>query len=306
MPIPTYDHIMLPLLQCVQDGEEYHIRQVREALAEYYDLTEDEYNRLLPSGNQAIFANRVGWAKTYLAKAGLLDTPKRGYLKINQRGHDVLASNPSYIDRNLLLQFEDFAEFQNKNNDTNPDTHTISQQEEIASTPDEIIEINYQRYRKSLASELLETVLSVSPSYFERLVIDLLLAMGYGSSLESGFTVGKSGDGGVDGYIYEDKLGLDTIYVQAKRWAIGNNIGSSVVREFVGTLATHGASKGVFITTSDFTADAKYVVERVPNTKIILINGEMLARLMIEHNVGVDTRKVYTIKQVDENYFADT
>ena len=306
MAVPKYNDLMLPLLQYASDDKEHHIRDASEAIAQHLKLSEEQKNELLPSGKKTKYYDRIHWAKTYLSKAVLLESTGRGYFRITERGYSVLDMNPPEIDNKFLNQFPEFVEFQTPSEvveDTVVKAPMLTSEEE--QTPQEQIQSIHQRLRKSLADEVLDAVLSVSPSFFERLVVDLLLAMGYGSSLDSGERIGQSGDGGVDGVIREDKLGLDMIYIQAKRYARDNGVGRPAVQAFVGSLMGMGATKGVFITTSYFSEQAIQYAKNVPNVKVILIDGQQLATLMIEHNVGVSVQKTYEIKQIDENYFPD-
>ncbi|MGB7339772.1 MAG: restriction endonuclease [Phototrophicaceae bacterium] len=304
MAVPKYNELMLPLLQFSSDGDEHHVRDASNIIAEHLLLTDQQITELLPSGKKTKYYDRIHWAKTYLTKAGLLKTTGRGLFKITQRGFDLLNTNPTEIDNKLLSQFEEFIEFQTPNRQS--ESISVNEIElEDEQTPEEQIDNLYRKLRKTLSDELLETVLSVSPRFFERLVVDLLLAMGYGSSLDSGEHLGQSNDGGVDGVIREDKLGLDTIYIQAKRYALDNGVGRPAIQNFVGSLMGFGATKGVFITTSYFSQHAVDYANAMNNMKIILIDGQQLATLMIEHNVGISVQKLYEIKQIDENYFPD-
>lgn len=302
--IPNYQVLMLPLLKAVKDQKEYKLNDIVDILANEFKLSEEERKELLPSGQSFLFGNRVGWARTYLKKAGLLDSPKRGYLIITQRGLDVLKQNPKEVNVALLQQFSEFLEFQSSKRDDNTTENTIIQSESI-QTPEEILENSYQDIRKSLAQELLDKITKLSPSFFERLVVELLVKMGYGGSMkDAGRAIGKSGDEGIDGTIKEDKLGLDIIYIQAKRWQPGNVVGRPEIHKFVGALAGQGAKKGIFITTSTFTKDALEFVPR-NETKIVLIDGYLLAQLMIDYNLGVATQQVYEIKKIDSDYFEE-
>lgn len=300
--IPPYQNLMLPLLKIVSDGKEYHNRELIELLAVQFNLTEDERKEMLASGTQPIFDNRVGWAKTYLKKAGLLDSPKRAIFVISDLGRKTLSEKPEAIDANYLKKFDSFLDFQNLSRVGNENDFTTNKSiEEI--TPEENLENSYQRLRISLAAELLNKVLELSPSFFERLVVELLVKMGYGGSIkDAGRAIGKSGDEGIDGTIYEDKLGLDIIYVQAKRWNLGNTVGRPEIQKFVGALAGQGAKKGVFITTSSFTKEAKDYAPR-NDTKIVLIDGEQFSQLMIDYNIGCSTHQNYEIKKLDLDYF---
>lgn len=302
--IPNYQVLMLPLLKAVKDQKEYKLNDIVDILANEFKLSEEERKELLPSGQSFLFGNRVGWARTYLKKAGLLDSPKRGYLIITQRGLDVLKQKPKEVNVALLQQFSEFLEFQSSKRDDNITENTIVQSESI-QTPEEILENSYQDIRKSLAQELLDKITKLSPSFFERLVVELLVKMGYGGSMkDAGKALGKSGDEGIDGTIKEDKLGLDIIYIQAKRWQPGNVVGRPEIHKFVGALAGQGAKKGIFITTSTFTKDALEFVPR-NETKIVLIDGYLLAQLMIDYNLGVATQQVYEIKKIDSDYFEE-
>jgi restriction system protein len=303
--IPDYQTLMLPLLRLVADKQEHKYRDLIESLAIEFQVTDEERKELLASGNQAIFDNRVGWAKTYLKKAGLLDSPKRATFTISQIGLETLSKNPTRIDAKYLRQFPAFLEFQNASrneNETEEETTAVAINEQ---TPEESLDKAYQRIRKSLASELLNNVVDLSPAFFERLVVELLVKMGYGGSIkDAGKAMGKSGDEGIDGTIKEDKLGLDIIYIQAKRWRPGNVVGRPEIQKFVGALAGQGAKKGIFITTSNFTKEALDYTPR-NETKIVLIDGEQLAQLMIDCNLGCTTQQTYEIKKIDSDYFGE-
>lgn len=303
--IPDYQSLMLPLLKLVSDKQEHKYRDLIENLATEFQVTDEERKELLASGNQAIFDNRVGWAKTYLKKAGLLDSPKRATFVITQIGLDTLKKNLNRIDAKYLRQFPAFLEFQNASRNDNDNEEEIVIVETNEQTPEENLDKAYQRIRKSLASELLNRVVDLSPTFFERLVVELLVKMGYGGSIkDAGKAIGKSGDEGIDGTIKEDKLGLDIIYIQAKRWRPGNVVGRPELHKFVGALAGQGAKKGIFITTSNFTKEA---LEYTPKneTKIVLIDGEQLAQLMIDYNLGCTTQQIYELKKIDSDYFGE-
>lgn len=305
MAIPDYQSLMLPLLRFAEDGKEHSLSEAVEHLVKEFKLTQDEKNEHLSSGQQVIF-NRVGWARTYLSKSGILESKKRGFFNITNRGREVLLQNPSKVNNTTLKQFPEFLEFQNikreKNVQNEPD---IS--EDRSRTPEESLETSYQTILNALATEILDKVKSCSPNFFERLVVGLLVKMGYGGTLQdaAGEILGKSGDGGVDGVIKEDRLGLDVIYIQAKRWE--GTVSSSAIRDFAGALLQKKARKGVFITTSNFTTNAKTFVKDIESTgsKIILINGEELAELMIDYNVGVSVATTYEIKKIDSDYFSE-
>jgi restriction system protein len=303
--IPDYQSLMLPLLKLVADKQEHKYRDLIENLATEFQVTEEERKELLASGNQAIFDNRVGWAKTYLKKAGLLDSPKRANFVITQIGLDTLKKNPDRVDAKYLRQFPAFLEFQNASRNDNDSEEEIVIVETNEQTPEENLDKAYQRIRKSLASELLNRVVELSPTFFERLVVELLVKMGYGGSIkDAGKAIGKSGDEGIDGTIKEDKLGLDIIYIQAKRWRPANVVGRPELHKFVGALAGQGAKKGIFITTSNFTKEASEYTPK-NETKIVLIDGEQLAQLMIDYNLGCTTQQIYELKKIDSDYFGE-
>jgi len=300
--IPDYQTIMLPLLEFAGDKKEHHIRETIDYLAEKFGLTAEERKMLLPSGRQPILDNRVGWARTYLVKAGLLYSPKRGYFKITERGLEVLKNPPTKIDNEYLSRFPEFIDFKTKHKTRKEDEIKLLKKYD-ESTPEDLIALGYQKLHHGLATELLEKIISCPPSFFEKLVVDLLVKMGYGGSREeAGKAVGKSGDEGIDGIIKEDKLGLDIVYIQAKRWT--NPIGRPEIQKFVGALHGQRARKGIFITTSTFSQSAIDYVSKI-DSKIILIDGEKLADLMIEYNVGVSTISSYEIKKIDLDYFME-
>jgi restriction system protein len=302
MSIPDYQSLMLPLLECTSDGKEHSFSSLVDALAEQYHLTEQERRELLPSGGQFIFANRVGWARTYLKKAGLLSASKRGMVQITDRGLKILKENPKRVDNKVLKQFPEFVEFQSLKPEGEreiPETKVADQLD-----PQENVEAAYLRIQKQLSAELLAQVKTCTPRFFERLVLDLLLKMGYGGSRKDlGEVIGKSGDGGVDVVIKEDKLGLDAVYIQAKRWDTGS-VGSKEIQAFVGALHGRKARKGVFITTSGFSKPAHDYARDIQD-KVILIDGPKLADLMIEHGVGVSTVALYEIRKIDFDYFTE-
>lgn len=301
MAIPDYQTLMLPLLKFAGDKMEHSLHEAINALAAQFALTEEELQELLPSGKQSIFHNRVGWARTYLSKAGLLDATKRGFFKISERGLNILNQKPNRVDNKTLKQFPEFNEFQNRKNEKINKTQTVIFEND--NTPEESLETAYQTIRGALATEILDKVKSCSPNFFERLVVELLVKMGYGGTLQdAGKAVGKSGDGGIDGIIKEDRLGLDVIYLQAKRW--DGNVSRPEIQKFAGALLGNQARKGVFITTSDFTKEAKDYVKTI-SSNIILVNGEELAELMIDFNVGASVGTIYEIKKIDSDYFLE-
>ena len=293
--VPDFEGLMLPLLGLHSDGQEHDIKTVVNELAALLKLTDADRKEILRSGHRK-FNNRVGWARTYMKKAGLMESKGWGKQRITLRGLDVLKASPSCINVTFLKQFPEFVKFCSPTADT-------SGQVEPPKPPEEVLEQSYQALRHSLAEELLERVKAASPGFFERLVVDLLVAMGYGGSrIDAGEAVGKSGDEGIDGIIKEDKLGLDVIYVQAKRW--DKTVGGPVVQTFAGSLEGQKAKKGVFITTSQFSPDAKRYVTKIEK-RIVLIDGERLAQLMIDHEIGVANVATYSIKRIDADYFAE-
>ena len=300
MAIPDYQTIILPLLKFYSDNQEHSFRDAVEEMAKEFKLTDQERKELLPSGQQEIFDNRVGWARTYMKKACLIDPTRRGHNKITQRGLDVIKQKPQKINVDFLQQFSEFKSFL----DLRHNKQDEEQEPEINNkTPEESLENAYQKIRNDLAAELLKSLKSCSPNFFERLVIDVIIKIGYGGTRQdAGKAIGKSGDGGIDGIIKEDKLGLDTIYIQAKRWE--NTVGRPEIQKFVGALTGQRAKKGLFITTSDFSKDSLDYVSRI-DTKIVLIDGETLAQLMIDHNVGVSTIASYELKKIDSDYFSE-
>jgi len=294
---------MLPLLEKISDGKEHKMRNVTDELAIKLGVTEDEQKELLPSGAAPVFYNRTAWAKTYLKKAGLIDSPKQGIITISKRGLEVLKNKPSAINIKFLKQFSEFVEFQSAKHEDESDIE--NSEEQSSQTPEELLETAHQKIRKSLASELLNKVVEMSPAFFERLVVELLVKMGYGGSIkDAGNAIGKSGDEGIDGTIKEDRLGLDIIYIQAKRWRPGIAVGRPELQKFVGALAGQGAKKGIFITTSSFTKEAFEYTPR-NETKIVLIDGEQLAQLMIDYNLGCTTQQTYELKKIDSDYFGE-
>jgi restriction system protein len=303
MVVPDYQSIMLPLMEFASDQEEHSLRNATDHLAIHFGLTDEDRKELLPSGKQTVFANRVGWAKTHLSKAGLLETPRRSIFKITFRGVEILSKKPQKINVSLLRQFPEFLEF--IGSASNARTVPIVETEEQISqdTPEEILEYAYQTIRQALAQDLLARVKTCSPSFFENLVVELLVKMGYGGSIkDAGKAIGKSGDEGIDGIIKEDRLGLDVIYIQAKRW--NDVVGRPEIQKFVGALAGQGAKKGIFITTSRFSDAAREYSPR-NETKIVLIDGEQLAQYMIDFNLGVSPISFYETKKLDSDYFGD-
>lgn len=304
MAVPDYQTFMLPVLRYTgsHNHEEIPMKSLLGAMAKEFNLSDKDLGELLPSGVSTTFGSRVGWACTYLKKAGLLQAPRRGYITISPRGQEVLSKKPDRINVNFLRQFPEFVVFHSAKS---PKEGKLPQEDlNLTQTPQEQIETSYRELREALASELLEKLKQTTPNFFERIVVELLVRMGYGGSLkDAGKAIGKAGDEGIDGIIKEDKLGLDTIYIQAKRWK-DNPVGRPAIQQFAGALAGQGAHKGIFITTSSFTDDAKSFTAKV-NSKIVLIDGEELANLMIDHGIGVATTVSYEVKRIDSDYFVE-
>lgn len=300
--IPGFQKMMLPLLRFAGDKQEHSTTDALDAIAKEFGINEEQKNQLLPSGNQKVFYNRVFWAKAYLKMAGLIENTKRAHFKITERGLNTLRENPPEINLKYLKKFPDYVELSESWKKDNSKSES-NEDESIPQTPEESLESSFQDIQKTLAQELISKIKACSPPFFERMVIELLVAMGYGGSrIDAGKAIGKSGDEGIDGIIKEDKLGLDVIYIQAKRWE--NVVGRPEIQKFIGALAGQGAKKGIFITTSRFTNDAKEYIPR-NETKIVLIDGDQLANLLIDYNLGVSTQAVYELKKVDSDYFEE-
>jgi restriction system protein len=299
--VPDYQSLMLPVLRAAAGGEQ-RIGAVAQRLADELGLSEAARAALLASGRQTIFANRVHWAKTYLAKAGLVEATKRGHFRLTSRGADVLASNPDRIDNRFLSRFEEFRQFTNRANEVDAAaSHAID--DPAGQTPDEIMRAAHRRIEAALAADLLDRVRAARPDFFEWLIVNLLLAMGYGgTAADAGRALGRSGDDGVDGVIDQDALGLDRVYIQAKRYGASNTVGPGAIRDFFGSLDRHKAAKGLFVTTSSFTGSARETADYL-SKRIVLIDGEQLTRLMIRHNVGCRIEEILHVKKIDEDFF---
>jgi restriction system protein len=299
--IPDFQSIMLPLLQLAADGQEHSLAEAREVLSGHFSVTPEELEQLLPSGRQAVFANRVAWAKSYLVQAGILDATKRAHFRISQRGKEVLAAPPPRIDISFLEQYPEFVEFRYRRGSQEPEQPSIEDPE--TETPEEQLERAHTKLRRALATELLSRVKAGTPQFFERLVVELLLKMGYGGSRdEAGETIGRSGDEGIDGIISEDRLGLDVVYLQAKKWE--GTVGRPEIQKFVGALHGKRARKGVFLTTGQFSQDARDYVAHI-DPRVVLIDGRQIAEMMIDFEVGVATATTYAIKRIDSDYFGE-
>lgn len=303
MPVPDYQTLMQPVLLALRDGRERTLQEIRDFVAAHLKLSEQDLRELVRSGQKTLFNDRVSWAITYMKQAGLLDRPRRGVYIITDRGAEALRRYPDRIDNSVLEQFPEFREFVNRSNASAPQLPPAGTGGE-AETPEESLEAAYSRLRSTIEAELLQHVKNASPEFFERLVVQLLVAMGYGGSLkDAGQAIGRSGDGGVDGIIKEDRLGLDVIHIQAKRWN-DRTVGRPDVQSFAGSLDGVGAKKGIFITTSSFSAEARQYVERI-DKRIVLIDGEQLAALMYDYGIGVATTASYAVKRVDPDYFGE-
>lgn len=300
MPIPPFQDVMLPLLHLAEDGKDHRLVECYEVLAKEFALTPDELAEVLPSGKKLRFYDRVQWASTYLRQTRLLESPKRGVFRITDRGKSVLAENPERVDLAFLARYPELDEFRKRRGDKKSPSESTARRA-VDETPEESLERVYDELHDALAGELLERIKAAPPQFFERLVVELLVKMGYGGTLkDAGSAIGRSGDGGVDGIIKEDRLGLDAVYIQAKRW--DSSVGRPVVQGFAGSLEGHRARKGVLITTSSFTRDAQDYVDRIEK-RIVLIDGPTLADLLIEHGVGVTTAATFDLKKIDADYF---
>jgi restriction system protein len=306
MHLPSYDQLMLPLLVWLDhQTQAVTISDATNAISDQLKLSEIEREALLPSGKQKVIVNRLGWAKFFLLKAGLVNSSQRGFFQISEIGRKLVANPPAHIDKAFLMKYEGFSNFIKKESDSLPEVKT-KQNKSIDSvaetlTPVELIDQQFDVLNRRLRDELLAQLKSVSPSFFERLVIDLLVAMGYGGSYQDAAqAIGRSGDGGIDGIISEDRLGLDQIYIQAKRWE--GTVGRPEIQKFKGAMSDQLATKGVFITTSSYTKEA---VESARKSRLILMDGERVARLMIEYGVGVNISQTYNVHNLDLDYFAE-
>ena len=304
MPIPDYQTLMLPLLKVAADSAVHSNRDVVNELAVQFGVSEAERKELLPSGKQEVFDNRVGWARTYLKKALLIDYVQRGKFRITERGKKVLAETPERIDVAYLSRFPEFVEFHRPPRPAAAEENGTVVSAAETDSPDDLMATGYLNRRRQIEQDVLAKVKSCSPEFFERLVVKLLTAMGYGGSLaDAGKAIGKSGDGGVDGVIKEDKLGLEQIYIQAKRWD-NTSVGRPEIQKFVGALHGKRARKGIFITTSTFTKDADEYAKGL-ETKVILIDGPQLANFMFDYEVGISTESTYVVKRIDNDFFED-
>jgi restriction system protein len=306
LAIPDFQTVMLPMIEALADGRERTMRELTDLLADRFGLTEDERREVLPSGQQSVFSNRVAWAKSHLKAAGLLENPLRGRVRISDPGRKVLAKAPQAINIRFLRQFSSYCAFIGK---AQPKDVPGAGSEVVGAieeqrTPLELIDAAYRSLRQATTEELLSRLRACSPAFFESIVVRLLMAMGYGGVAGHGTVTGRSGDGGIDGVIRQDKLGLDVVCIQAKRWE--GPVGRPVIQGFVGSMDYIRAKKGVIMTTSGFTKDAADFVDRIEGKKVVLIDGDQLAELMIEHGLGVVTAKTYELKEVSNDFFDES
>jgi restriction system protein len=302
MTVPSFQNWFLPILKRVADGVVHTTQELYEELAEDMELTGEDRAEMLPSGKQLLFKNRIGWARTYLQKAGLLDSPKRGEVLITDRGREVLANQPDPLNVKYLKKYPEFVTFHTHVPVKDADDAEDDNPEDDKS-PEETLEQAYDQMKRGVTQELLIKVKEGSPSFFEQLVVDLLVTMGYGGTTQDAAqAVGGSGDGGIDGLIKQDALGLDVVYIQAKRWE--NSVQRPEVQKFSGSLDGVGASRGIMITTSTFTSGAKEYVKQI-NKNIVLVEGESLAELMFDHGLGVNPASSYVVKAIASDYFND-
>lgn len=304
MPVPDFQSLMLPALKAFAGGREPPLSEVRERIAAAAGLSAEDVRERLPTGSQSVFVNRVSWAVIYMERAGLLERVRRGVYRLTDEGKRLLSRAPPHIDMNLLGEYPDFAEWKQRANASLPGRAATRKPNEGSSdTPEEALERAARQLSSALEANVLHRVRDAAPAFLERVVVNLLVAMKYGDGdAEMSRVTGRSGDGGIDGVIKEDALGLDEVYVQAKKYAKGNNVGEGDLRNFAGAIDAAGTTKGVFVTTSGFTQSARDYVKRSPK-RIVLIDGEELAHLMVRHGVGVRTRVRHEVKQIDEDYF---
>ena len=308
MAVPKYNEFFSPVLRALEDGQIKRALEIRKYALNYLNVSEEDRKQMLPSNTQRLVDNRATWAITYLCKANLIERVAKGKYKITNTGIQVLHEKKDYVELKDLYQFDSFRQFINM--DTLPEEKKDLSQPSVLEdlqegTPQDNLNASMEQINKELSANLLSEIMERSPAFFEKMVVQLLLKMGYGSALEDGFVTGCSGDEGIDGIIREDKLGFSSIYIQAKRWAEDKAIGRPEIQKFVGALAGQGAQKGLFITTGTFTKEARSYVEKQLSTKVVLVDGEKLTKLMIEYNLGVSVETVYTIKKIDTDFFSE-
>jgi len=299
MPIPDFQSLMLPMLEYLHDGSKRTNSEIADYLCAHFQISGEERLEKLPSGRQTKMVNRMAWAKAHMTRARLLQSPGRGITQITERGIEVLSGNPSRVDLRLLQQFPEYAAWRN----TSAEKPIDHEEEAHPATPEESLGSAFQCLQEALLASLLDRIRLSSPSRFEEIVVDLLVGMGYGGSrADAAQVLGKSRDEGIDGLINEDRLGLDVIYVQAKQW--GNAVGRPEIQKFAGALSGQHARKGIFVTSSEFTKEARDFAAKIEN-KIILVDGRRMAELMIEHGIGVSTISTFAVKRVDSDYFEE-
>ena len=308
MAVPKYNEFFSPVLRALETGEIKHVSEIRKFALDYLNVSEEDRKAMLPSNTQRLADNRVNWSITYLRKANLIERVARGKYKITKTGLQILHEKKDHVELKDLYQFDSFRQFINTDtmSEEKKDLSKPSVLEDLQEgTPQDNLNASMEQINKELSANLLSEIMERSPAFFEKMVVQLLLKMGYGSALEDGFVTGCSGDEGIDGIIREDKLGFSSIYIQAKRWAEDKAIGRPEIQKFVGALAGQGAQKGLFITTGTFTKEARSYVEKQLSTKVVLVDGEKLTKLMIEYNLGVSVETVYTIKKIDTDFFSE-
>lgn len=308
MAVPKYNEFFSPVLRALEDGQIKRALEIRKYALNYLNVSEEDRKQMLPSNTQRLVDNRATWAITYLCKANLIERVAKGKYKITNTGIQVLHEKKDYVELKDLYQFDSFRQFINTDtmSGEKKDLSKPSVLEDLQEgTPQDNLNASMEQINKELSANLLSEIMERSPAFFEKMVVQLLLKMGYGSALEDGFVTGCSGDEGIDGIIREDKLGFSSIYIQAKRWAEDKAIGRPEIQKFVGALAGQGAQKGLFITTGTFTKEARSYVEKQLSTKVVLVDGEKLTKLMIEYNLGVSVETVYTIKKIDTDFFSE-
>ena len=308
MAVPKYNEFFSPVLRALEDGQIKRALEIRKYALNYLNVSEEDRKQMLPSNTQRLVDNRATWAITYLCKANLIERVAKGKYKITNTGIQVLHEKKDHVELKDLYQFDSFRQFINTDtmSEEKKDVSKPSVLEDLQEgTPQDNLNASMEQINKELSANLLSEIMERSPAFFEKMVVQLLLKMGYGSALEDGFVTGCSGDEGIDGIIREDKLGFSSIYIQAKRWAEDKAIGRPEIQKFVGALAGQGAQKGLFITTGTFTKEARSYVEKQLSTKVVLVDGKKLTKLMIEYNLGVSVETVYTIKKIDTDFFSE-
>lgn len=308
MAVPKYNEFFSPVLRALEDGQIKRALEIRKYALNYLNVSEEDRKQMLPSNTQRLVDNRATWAITYLCKANLIERVAKGKYKITNTGIQVLHEKKDHVELKDLYQFDSFRQFINTDtmSEEKKDLSKPSVLEDLQEgTPQDNLNASMEQINKELSANLLSEIMERSPAFFEKMVVQLLLKMGYGSALEDGFVTGCSGDEGIDGIIREDKLGFSSIYIQAKRWAEDKAIGRPEIQKFVGALAGQAAQKGLFITTGTFTKEARSYVEKQLSTKVVLVDGEKLTKLMIEYNLGVSVETVYTIKKIDTDFFSE-